>query len=217
VNRPRHWRHHLAFAGEEAGDILTLVGEFRDLVGGERFGQLLCFFSAHSSILYTSFLIGCNRSALQSAIRDFDHMTCRLLEYSLSQGMKKFLQFVAVALVAVLTAQPALAGLTCGMTPLTGVPCAPKCDMAMHHMGANCPMHHHDTSSGCQQDCCRHGWPPALVQSASKTRLKTSGTPFLFAIPAPASAPAAAFAAAPPEDIVAAAPDRHVLLQVFRI
>jgi hypothetical protein len=130
--------------------------------------------------------------------------------------MKKVLQFVAVALVAVLTAQPALGGLTCGMAPSQGVPCAPKCDMAMHHMGANCTMHHHDTGAGCQQDCCRHGWPPALVQSASKSRPKTSGTPFLLAIPAPASAPAA-FTAARPEDIVAASPDRHILLQVFRI
>jgi hypothetical protein len=133
------------------------------------------------------------------------------------KDMKRLLQVATFALIAVLTAQPALAGLTCGMTPLVSVPCAPKCDMAMSHMGVNCAMHHHETGAGCQQDCCRHGWPPALVQAASKTRPKTSGTPFMLAVPVPASAPAATFAAAPPEDIVAAAPDRHVLLQVFRI
>jgi hypothetical protein len=137
--------------------------------------------------------------------------------YILSQGMKKLIQFVAVALVAVLAVQPALAGLTCGMMPSASVPCASKCEMAMHRMGASCPMRHHDTGSGCQQDCCRHGWPPAVVQSAFKATPKPSATPFLLAVPVPASAGIAAFAVPPPEDIGASGPDRHVLLQVFRI
>ena len=131
--------------------------------------------------------------------------------------MKKLLQIVAVALVAVFAAQPTLAGLTCGIMPVSNVASAPKCDMGMDAMGASCPMHHDSTGSGCLQDCCRNGWPPAVVQSASKTKQKTSGTPFLPAIPTLATTPAATITAAPPEDIVAAAPDRHILLQVFRI
>ena len=161
--------------------------------------------------------VGTGHSGNNRAYRDLHHAPNARRRIVFLKGMKKALQIVAIALVAVLTAQPALAGLTCGMTPSKAMPCVPKCDMAMHHMGANCPMHHHDTGTGCLQDCCRHGWPPALVQSASKTRLKTSGTPFLLAVPGPVLASAATFAPAPPEKIVAAAPDRHILLQVFRI
>jgi hypothetical protein len=103
------------------------------------------------------------------------------------------------------------------MMPSTAMPCAPECDMAMDHMGANCPLHHDSTGTGCLQDCCRNGWPQAVAQSASKARPKTSGTPFLVAVPGPASAGIAAFAIPPPGDIDAAAPPRHILLQVFRI
>jgi hypothetical protein len=78
-------------------------------------------------------------------------------------------------------------------------------------------MHHNDTGSGCLQDCCRNGWPPALVQSASKAKPKTGTTPFLAMVPHPATLGIAAFAVPPPEDIGASGPDRHVLLQVFRI
>jgi hypothetical protein len=131
--------------------------------------------------------------------------------------MKKVLQFVAAALVAVLAAQPALAGLTCGMMPSTAMPCAPKCEMAKDHMGAKCPMHHDDTGTGCLQDCCRNGWPQALVQSSSKARPKAGGTQLFLALPTPAQAGIAAFATPLPEDIGAAAPPRYILLRVFRI
>ena len=66
-------------------------------------------------------------------------------------------------------AQPALAGLTCGMVPSTSMPCAPKCDMATDRMGANCPTHHDSTGAGCLQDCCRNGWP-ALESNTRKKR-----------------------------------------------
>jgi hypothetical protein len=89
--------------------------------------------------------------------------------------------------------------------------------MEMSQMGAHCPMPHHGTDAGCLQDCCRNGWPQALVQSASKARPRAARTRFLQAAPNPASSGIAAFAAPPHEDIAAAGPARHILLQVFRI
>jgi hypothetical protein len=133
------------------------------------------------------------------------------------KGMKRVLQVVAFALVAVLTAQPAIAGLTCGMTAAPVAACAPACGMAMSQMGAHCPMPHHGTDAGCLQDCCRNGWPQAVVQSASKAKPKAARTQFLQAALSPAPVGMAAFAAPPREEIAAAGPARHILLQVFRI
>jgi len=130
--------------------------------------------------------------------------------------MKKVLQFVAVALVAVLTAQPTLAGLTCGMKPSPGMPDA-ACNMAMDQMGTNCPMHSHGAGADCLLECCRNGWPQAVIQSASKARPKAVGTRFLLSTPSVAPAGVAVCAAPPADALAAAAPDRHVLLQVFRI
>lgn len=131
--------------------------------------------------------------------------------------MKKVLQFVAVALVAVLATQPAIAGLTCGLRTSSVASCVLAFGMTMSQMGANCPLHHHQTGTGCLQDCCRKGWPQALVQSASKARPKAVGTQLFLAVPTPAQAGIAAFATPLPEDIAAAAPPRYILLRVFRI
>jgi hypothetical protein len=131
--------------------------------------------------------------------------------------MKKVLQFVAVALVAVLTSQPALAGLTCGLKPFPGIADAAACNMAMNQMGESCPMHSHGAGAGCLQECCRNGWPQAVIQSASKARPKAVGIQFLLSTPSTASAGVALFAAPPAGALAAAAPDRHVLLRVFRI
>jgi hypothetical protein len=131
--------------------------------------------------------------------------------------MKKVLQIVAVALAAVLIAQPAIAGLTCGMTVSPVAACAPACGMAMSQMGAHCPMPHHGTDTGCLQDCCRNGWPQAVVQSASKAKPKAARTGYLQTAPNPAPTGLAAFAAPLREEIAAAGPARHILLQVFRI
>jgi hypothetical protein len=131
--------------------------------------------------------------------------------------MKKVLQFVAIALVAILATQPALAGLTCGMKPSPSMSAAADCDMAMNQMGTSCPMHSHGAGTDCLQECCRNGWPQAVVQSASKAKPKAVSTQFILAAPSIASAGVAVSAAPPAEALAAAAPDRHVLLQVFRI
>jgi hypothetical protein len=131
--------------------------------------------------------------------------------------MKKVLQIVAAALVAVLTAQPAIAGLTCGIRVSPAAECVPACGMAMSQMGADCPMPHHGADTGCLQDCCRNGWPQAVVQSAAKARPKAARARFLQAAPSPVPTGSAAFAASLREEIAAAGPARHILLQVFRI
>jgi hypothetical protein len=131
--------------------------------------------------------------------------------------MKKFLQFVAAFVVALLAAQPTLAGVTCGIMVSSAMPSARSCEMAMDQMGAMCPMHSHAAGAGCLQECCRNGWPQALVQSARKARQKVGGTQFLLAVPTPTPTGIAAFASPPCEAIRAAAPPRYILLRVFRI
>jgi hypothetical protein len=131
--------------------------------------------------------------------------------------MKRVLKIVAVALAAVLTAQPALAGLTCGLKSFADAPCVPKCGKATSRMGASCPMHRHASGNECLQDCCRNGWPQAVVRSASKATPKASRSQLLPAEPGPAAAGNATFAALPEGKIAAAGPPRYILLQVFRI
>lgn len=131
--------------------------------------------------------------------------------------MKKVLQIVVVALVAVLTAQPAIAGLTCGMRVSPVAAGASACGMEMSEMGAHCPMPHHGTDTGCLQDCCRNGLPQAVVRSALKAKPKAARAKFLQPAPSPLATGSAIFAAPPREEIAAAGPARHILLQVFRI
>jgi len=131
--------------------------------------------------------------------------------------MKKVLQLVGVALVAVLTAQPAIAGLTCGISVPSRVACTPAMDMAMAQMGMSCPMHRHGAGSGCLQECCRNGWPPAVVRSVSKARPRTAGTQLFVAQANAAEVGVAAFAIPPAEDIGAASPPRYIMLRVIRV
>jgi hypothetical protein len=130
--------------------------------------------------------------------------------------MKKFLQLVAVLAIAVLTTQPALAGLTCGMGTTSSLPCAPHCPMAMRSMGMNCQMPR-ASRSGCMQECCRFGWPQAVVRSAAGARPKAALAPSFLAVPAAASANITVSSAPLPGDLAAASPPRHILFRVFRI
>jgi hypothetical protein len=132
--------------------------------------------------------------------------------------MKRFLQIVAVAVVAILAAQPALAGMTCGMLRVPIGPCAPACGMAMSQMGADCQMAKHVAGSGCMQECCRNGFPQGVLQSSTPAKPKAAGTQIVTAFPQLAPHVQAASAAAPTiSAIVAAAPPRHILISVFRI
>jgi hypothetical protein len=128
-----------------------------------------------------------------------------------SKQMKKFLQFVAVMVVAVLATQPALAGLTCTMVAAS-VPCAPRCPMVV-----DCPMAHHGASADCLQDCCRYPLPQAISRSSRQAKPKADRAPMFMLVPAIPQSTHPAFAAPPPGDLAAASPPRNILLQVFRI
>jgi hypothetical protein len=89
--------------------------------------------------------------------------------------------------------------------------------MAMSQMATDCRMAHPAAGAGCQQDCCRYPLPQAVVRSAATAKQKIAKAPFLLAGPVVPQHAHPAFTAPPPGDLVAAAPARHVLLQVFRI
>ncbi|MGA2216871.1 MAG: hypothetical protein ABSG51_02210 [Terracidiphilus sp.] len=129
--------------------------------------------------------------------------------------MKRVLQVAAVVVIAVLAAQPALAGVTCGMLTVARTACVSPCGMAMSQMGMDCPMPEHVAGTGCLQECCRHGFPQGVVQSAG-VKPKTGGTELIMV--SPAMTPDASLSFAPARDfIIASAPPRYILLQVFRI
>jgi hypothetical protein len=132
--------------------------------------------------------------------------------------MKRILQIVAVLSVALLAAQPALAGLSCTMEAPTSMPCVPGCDMtAMSQMGMDCQMPLQIAGTGCFQDCCQRGLPQVVAQLASGAKPKAARTQLVLIVPQIAPALQRSFAATPPDAIVAAAPPRYILFRVFRI
>jgi hypothetical protein len=131
--------------------------------------------------------------------------------------MKKFFQFVAVVAIALLTSQPAIAGLTCGLVPPANLPCAPHCPMSMSHTGLKCQVPLQASRMGCQQESCRFGWPQAVVRSAAGAKPKAIVSPLFLALPAVAPTGITTSAAPLQGDLVAASPPRHILFRVFRI
>jgi hypothetical protein len=89
--------------------------------------------------------------------------------------------------------------------------------MAMSQMATDCQMAHPAAGAGCQQDCCRYRLPQAVVGSAAKAKQKVAKAAFFLEEPVVPQRAHPAFTAPPPGDLVAAAPARHILLQVFRI
>jgi hypothetical protein len=147
--------------------------------------------------------------------RDLAHLRERFASILLLKRMKRLLQFVAAFVVASLTAQPALAGIRCGLRALNP-PCALACPMA-HHMGAECPIPHRGAGSGCAQDCCPFGPQQAISRSVIGTKPKAS-TPlaFLAALPQIPIAGGTVFTRAPIE-LAASPPPRYILFRVIRI
>jgi hypothetical protein len=136
--------------------------------------------------------------------------------------MKKLFQIVALAVVAVLAAQPALAGLPCAVGASAGNGCAPDCGMAMSHMsssqmGADCGMSPQISSNGCAQNCCSDRLSQGFAQPA--TGAKSAAGRTLQFIPAaqPLAVALPLFAASYRTDSESAAPPRYILFQVFRI
>jgi hypothetical protein len=131
--------------------------------------------------------------------------------------MKRLLQFVAVAVIVLLAAQPALAGMQCDMgTPSSGQ-CAPCCHKAMSHMGMGCPMQHQISVAGCGESCCKDALPRGVVLLAPGVKPKAGRAEFIAMAPRLVTDADAAFVGAPPGNAVTSAPARYILFQVFRI
>jgi hypothetical protein len=131
--------------------------------------------------------------------------------------MKKLLQIVVIVVVALLMAQPAIAGLSCDMgRPVSG-PCAPDCGEAMSQMGMDCQKPMQVASTGCEQNCCMEGIPQGVFRLTADRKHKAGNTEILALVPRISADDVMAFAAPPFNLTVASGPPRYVLLQVFRI
>jgi hypothetical protein len=129
--------------------------------------------------------------------------------------MKVFLKIVALAVVGVLSAYPALAGATCAMGTTANMPCKSDCGMAMGTMGANCPMPHKASKLGCAENCCQNSMQPGVTQMDAKPK---AATVELVAVLPPATAlEGKFFANLPAEGRVDTGPPRFILFRVFRI
>ncbi|SRR6266567_683653 len=131
--------------------------------------------------------------------------------------MKRSLQFVAVLVIAFLTAQPALALITCAFDPS---PIAFACPMemsGMNAMDAGCPMSRNIQTSGCAHDCCTHpaaaGVAPFAAPVKPRPILLTQSIELQLAIPTALPA----IVAAPFSSPGFSPPPRYILHQTFRI
>jgi hypothetical protein len=131
--------------------------------------------------------------------------------------MKRFLQIVALAVVASLAAQPALAALLCPMGNPNSGSRAHCSGTAMSEMSMQCPMHRQIACIGCQQNCCKDAIPQGVVRLAADRKPKTGKTEYLALATRIAADEVTAFAALPLNRTVASGPARYVLLQIFRI
>jgi hypothetical protein len=126
--------------------------------------------------------------------------------------MPRRFQFVAILVISLLAAQPAIAGLTCAMANAAAV-----CTHHMPAMAADCPMHQSATASFCQPDCCSHAQPvfTAPFTAAAKPKLALLSQPSLLpaaAVPTHATLPARVRI-----EVFAPTPPRYILQHAFRI
>jgi hypothetical protein len=87
---------------------------------------------------------------------------------------------------------------------------------AMSQMGMDCQMPHQIAGTGCFQDCCQHGLPQVVAQLASGAKPKAARTQLVLMAPQMTTELQTAFAATPPDAVVAAPPPRYILFRVFR-
>jgi hypothetical protein len=129
--------------------------------------------------------------------------------------MKVFFKIVALAIVGVLAAYPALAGASCAMGSAANVPCKPDCGMAMSGMGIDCPMHDQASKLGCAENCCQNSMQPGVAQLDAKPKAVRAE---LIAILPPATmGESRIFANLQAERRVDTGPPRFILLRVLRI
>ncbi len=128
--------------------------------------------------------------------------------------MKRPIQFIVVLVIAMLSAEPAVAGLFCSMDRAgSSLMCAQMADM-----GPDCPMHGQTNSETCAPDCCNQAQPSSTVTTAfssAKPRLAIVSVLDMTAITSPQPHDAGSFVE--PPAVLSASPPRHLLLRVFRI
>jgi len=144
--------------------------------------------------------------------------------------MKKLLQFVALALVLLVAAQPLLAETSCAEQPCGGDHSVEDCrvpsgtmakpDSAMPSTRANPRATAHAVlgEAGCSYGSCCLAWPTTTLQMAAppKSRLASSVAPFT-PIAQFVATPAVIPAARASEDLATHATAKYILFQVFRI
>jgi hypothetical protein len=127
--------------------------------------------------------------------------------------MRVRIHFVAVLLVALLTAEPAVAGLYCPMDRADGSVCA-----QMAEMSVDCPMHGQHSQEVCAPDCCNQAQPSsvaAMSSAAAKPRLALHST--RVSVVLSQDEPREASAGFEPPAVRSGSLSRHILLRVLRI
>jgi hypothetical protein len=138
-----------------------------------------------------------------------------LFRDTLFSAMKLFPKIVAMAVIGVLSAYPALARVTCAMGMAAKARCAPDCGMAMGAMGMNCPMSSQASGPGCAENCCQNGMQPGVFQMDAKP--KAVKAELVAILPPTAMTVSRLLANLPLAARVDTGPPRYVLFQVFRI
>jgi hypothetical protein len=129
--------------------------------------------------------------------------------------MKAFFKIVALAVIGVLSAYPALAGATCPMGMVSKAPCASGCGMAMSAMGMDCPTPTQASKLGCAENCCQNSTQQGVVQTGARPKAVRAE---LVAILLPAVAnEGKVFASLPKDGRVDTGPPRFILFRVIRI
>ncbi len=151
--------------------------------------------------------------------------------------MKKLLQFVAAFVVALLVAQPALAGLPCSAEIAPAGGCTPGCGMSMSQaqmgqmpsgqmsssqmssgqMSPDCPMSPVISSDGCQQNCCHTALLQAVAQPATGAKSNLTQTQQFVPAAQTLALASPAITLSPRTESSSTAPPRYILFQVFRI
>jgi hypothetical protein len=127
--------------------------------------------------------------------------------------MKRIAQFAAVLAIALLIAQPVVAGATCLFGPAAA--CISGCPMA--GMGPDCPMGGQTLATSCPMDCCSHAALQASEPLAAPSKVRVVAQPIALAEPFQNSIANPKAAAREIIEIQSVSPPRYILNKVFRI
>src|SRR5208283_3338851 len=127
--------------------------------------------------------------------------------------MKRLFQIGALAAVALLAAQPALAGELCTMGTPMGASHAHCAGMATSQMGADCPMHSPVADMDGDRISCRNCMLTRTAQLATVERPKAGANRSVAVLPRTVESAGTVLVAAQPRTPPALAPDRCILFQ----